>query len=257
MVGLLATSAVAQQKLAVTVVDQLGAPVAGIKAESFSVSTDKGPRTVTDAVYREEPCTVILMAEASAFTKTQKSDIERLAILLISQLAPNEHMALYGYADGAELLQEFTTSKQALVSAVAGFRFENSVGMFDAVYPTLDAGFRGIPGCKILMLISGPHEGVNATKKQELVDLAERREVSVFAISLAGRSGLLPDVTLETGGALLSGRELKPFDQSTKNLFAAFRAHYELTVEGLELTGRVRVEVKGAKDKWQVTHRKE
>jgi VWFA-related protein len=255
-VGMLVCSAAAQSKLTVTVVDQAGAPVADLKAPSFSVS-DKTQRTISDAVYKQDPCDIVLMIEASAFTKSQKSDIERIAILLIDQVGPNDHMALVGFADTSELLQEFTSSKKSLVAAVSGLRFENNVSVFDAAYGALDSGFQNALGRKILVIITGGQEGVSSNKKQNLVELAERRQVSVFAISLQGRGGVLQDLTQETAGAMFSSRDLKPMDQVVKSISASFHGRYELTVEGLELVGNPRVEVKGAKDRWQITHRKE
>ena len=257
MVGLLlggwVCPAVGQTKLLVTVVDSSGVPVADLKADSFAV-TDKSGHVVSAAAYKQSPVDVVLLIETSAFTNSQKNDIERIAILLVDQLGPKEHMAIIGYSESPEVMQEFTSNKQDLVQSVPGLRFGNNVSMFDSAYQVLDTAFQNSTARKVLLIISSGSEGVNHTKKNELVDLAERRQVSVFAISLSGRGNFLDELTKETAGALLSGRSV---NQAAKNLFIAFRGQYELTVEGAELQAPIKVEVKGAKEKTQVSHRKE
>jgi VWFA-related protein len=245
-------------KLLVTVADQYGAPIPDLKTDSFTLM-EKVERTITSATYKKDMPDVVLMVEGSAFTNSMRNDIERIAILVISEMGPREQMALIGFADSAELMQDFTSSKQALVAAVKGMRYGNTVSLADAAYAALDTGFQYAAGRKVLLIVSGGQEGVNSVKRQELVDMAERRQVSIFGISLAGRGGsggFLDELTRETGGVFLGGKELKPFDQAAKNLYNTFRGHYELTVGGTELAGKLKVDVKG-KEKLQVTYRRE
>jgi VWFA-related protein len=197
--------------------------------------------------------------EASAFTKSIRSDIERMAIFVISEMGPQERMAVFRFSDSAELMQDFTTNKQNLAGAAKGMNYENAVSLADATYSVLDTGFQYARGRKVLLVISGGQEGVNSARHQQLVEMAERRQVSIFGISLAGRGGgseFLEELTRETGGLFLYGKELKPPDQAAKNLYNTFRGHYELTIGGSVLSGPLKVDVKG-KEKIQVTYRKE
>ncbi len=245
-------------KLLVTVADQYGAPLPDLKADSFTLM-EKMERNITSATYKKDIPNVVLMIEGSAYTASIRNDIERMAIVLISEMGSKEQMALISFADSAELMQEFTSSKQALVGAVKGMRYGNTVSLADAAYTALDTGFQYAAGRKVLMIISGGQEGVNSVKRQELVEMAERRQVSISGISLAGRGGgggFLEELTRQTGGVFLYGKELKPIDQAARNLYNTFRGHYELTVGGMELTGPLKVDVKG-KEKLQVTYRRE
>jgi VWFA-related protein len=254
MVGLAVCSMAAQSKLMVTVVDSSGAPVADLKADNFAVTDSKSSHPVSAAIYKQSPVDVVLLIEASAFTNSQKGDIERIAILLVDQLGAKDHMAIIGFSESPEVMQGFTSNKQDLVHSVPGLRFGNNVSMFDSAYQVLDTAFVEVTARKVLLIISSGSEGVNRSKALELVEVAERRQVSIFAISLSGRGNFLDELTKETAGALLSGRSV---NQAAKNLFTAFHGQYELTVEGAELQAPIKVEVKGTKEKTQVSHRKE
>jgi hypothetical protein len=245
----------AQTKLIVNVTDAYGAPLTDLSAANFSVM-EKTPKTVIKAEYKRDAVDVLLMVEASAFTNSYREDIERVAGFLITELGPKEQMAVLAYSDSAELLQDFTSSKQSLSRAIKGLRFGNNASLYDSLFAALDTGFQNAVARKILIVISGPESGPARVKRPELVDLAERRGVSIIGISLAGRSPV-DDLTKETAGIQLSGRELKPVDQAAKNVFAAARGHYELTVDGSELAGRLKVDVKPGKEKMQVTYRRD
>ena len=119
-------------KLLVTVTDQYGAPIADLKTGSFTLM-EKMERPVTSATYNNKDVPdVVLLVEGSAFTKSIRNDIERMAILVISEMGPQERMSLIRFSDSAELMQDFTSSKQALVSAVKGMGYENAVSLADA-----------------------------------------------------------------------------------------------------------------------------
>jgi VWFA-related protein len=245
-------------KVFVTAADQFGAPLPDLKVGSFTLMAQI-EHPVTSATYKKDVPDVVLMLEGSAFTKSLRSDIERAAILVISEMGLQERMAVYRFADTAELMQDFTTNKQTLVNAVKGMPYENAVSVADAAYSVLDTAFQYATGRKVLLIVTGGEQGINSAKRQDLVDMAERRQVSIFAVSLAGRGGgggLLDDLAHETAGVFLYGKELKPLDQAAKNLYNTFRGHYELTVGGSVLAGPLKVDVKG-KEKLQVTYRRE
>ncbi len=255
MVGLLVSCCAAQSKLTVTVADSSFAPVTDLGAASFSVA-DKTTHPVSAAVYKPGPADVMVMVETSAFTNSQRSDIERMAILLFDQMSGKDRMALVGFADTVETMQEFTSNKQALVTAVKGLRFTSTVNLADSINQTLERGFGNPTARKVLVVVSSGQEGVGRGQKNELVEVAAKQQVAVYALSLSGKATLLEELTKETAGFILSGRDLRSFDQVAKNLFAAFHGGYELTVEGAELAGRVSVDVKG-KDRVRVSYRRE
>ena len=245
-------------KLFVTAADQYGAPLPELKTGSFTLM-EQTEHPVTSATYQKDVPDVVLLMEASAFTKSIRSDIERLAIFVISEMGAQERMAIYRFADTAELMQDFTSNKNALGGAAKGMSYESAVSLADATYSVLDTGFQYARGRKVLLVISGGQEGVNSARRQQLVEMAERRQISIFGISLAGRGGgggFLEELSRETAGVFLYGKELKPPDQAARNLYNTFRGHYELTVGGSVLSGPLKVDVKG-KEKMQVTYRRE
>lgn len=254
---LLSHSWAGNSKLLVTVTDERGVPVTNLKADSFSVD-DRVERNVLSAEYTPDAVDMAVLLDTSAFTESSKHDIERIGVLLVDAMGKGEKMSVLSFAGTAELLQDLTSNKQSLVGAVSGANYGNAVKLIDSMYAALDTAFQNSSGRKVLLVVSSGNEGINAVKKSEIIDLAETRHATILAVSLSGRPAVLEDVTHDTGGILLNGRELKPLEQAAKNLFACVRGHYELTLDGGELTDKLRVEVKtSGKEKLQVSYRRE
>ena len=255
LLGLLTLlSPAAQPRLAVTVVDQFGAPIIDLKAEDFAVFQDKTPRPVQSAEYRKDLVDIVLMADTSAHAASGRNEIQRFADLFISQLGEKEQMAIVGYATSADLMQDFTSSKQLLRRAISGFKFGNDAAILDSAFAVLDSGFQQTVGRRILLIVSSGIEGFSKVRRPEVMDLAQRHRVSIFALSLSGRNSPLDRLGEESGGASFAGRELRQIEQVSKNLFDAFRGHYELEVGPLD--GKFKVEIRTPREKLQVNYRK-
>ncbi len=246
-----------QSRLLVTVVDAMGAPVSDLPAENFQVLVDKTPRQVQKAEYQKVLLNVALLVDTSAYAGMGRADqIARMASFLIQQLAEKEQMSVIAYATNADLLQEFTSSKPLLMRSLAGIRNGNDASIMDAIYATVDGAFQGTVGRNVVMVISTGAEGFSKVKRTEIVELAERRKVSIFGISLNGNKDPLERLADETGGAYYGGRDLRQPDALARNLLNSFRGHYVLTVNG-SLDGEVKVQVVPAKEKLQITQRRD
>jgi len=254
---MLALPAAGQSRLLVTVVDTMGAPLTDLPAGSFQVLVDKSPRQVVKAEYQKDLLNVALLIETSAYAGMGRAEqIGRFAGFLIQQLGDKEQMSVISYASSADILQEFTSSKSLLMRSLGGIKNGNDASIMDAIYATVDGGFQGAVGRNVVVVISTGAEGFNKVKRPEIVELAERRKVSIFGVSLSGNKDPLERLAEETGGAYYGGRDLRQPDSLAKNLMNSLRGYYVLTVNG-SLDGSINVEVVPAKEKLQVTQRRE
>lgn len=262
---LAASVSAAEPRLAVTVLDSTGLPVTDLKPENFVVLQDKSPRPVSRAEYQQDLVDVVLMIDTSAHTGPGRAEIERIAGLLIGQLGEKEQMAIVSYATSADLVQDFTSSRLLLARAVANFRYGNDAAILDSVYAALDGAFQNSSARPVLLILSSGADSRNRVSLKDTMELARRGNVSIFSLSLSGYGkDPLEKLAQETAGGFYGGKELRHMAQLARNLFAAFRGHYELTFAGGELSpsarseGKLRVEVRrgeGGKEKLQVSFR--
>lgn len=244
-----------EPRLIVTVSNQFGFPITGLKAEDFTVSVDKVVRSVQAARYQTDSLVdVVLLLDTSEVGARVRGEIEHVARLFIDRLAEKEQMAIVGYASSADLVQDFTSSKALLKRAAAGLKYGNRPALLDSIYAVVDGAFERAAGRRVLVVIGSGLDWRNRVERKEVLQVARRNAVSIFAISFAG-GGDLEKLAEETAGDFYRGKELRQIQQVVENIMAAFRGHYELALPGPALdTGKLKVEVRGV-DKARVSYR--
>src|SRR5438105_3711108 len=123
LVAALAPPLGASTKVLVTVVEpKSGKPVSGLKAEDFTLLDDKTPRQVESTEYTNAILDVILLLDTSLVGPV----VQPMAENLIAQLQPKEQMAVVSFHSSADLIQDFTSSKQLLSRAVGKVKYGNT-----------------------------------------------------------------------------------------------------------------------------------
>jgi VWFA-related protein len=243
---LLAGGAWTQTRLQVTVIDRkTGEPVTGLKASNFSVLDDRTSRSVHAAEYQKVLLDTMLLFDTSLVGEV----VYPLGGAFIEGLEEKEQMAIVSFASSAELIQDFTSSKELLRRAVRSVRYGNTPRVVDALYAAADGGFQNTVGRKVIVVLSAGVEGYSRTPEREVFKLCRSNQISIFSVFVSGADrGLFEKLARETGGASFSARDLKLSPQKlAERVYGVLRGRYVLTLaEGRALGDRVRVEVSGA-----------
>jgi len=243
----------ASSKILVTVVEQkTGLPVTDLKASDFAVLDDKIPRTVEAAAYETGPVDAMLLVDASLAGEM----VRGTAGSLIGELAGKEQMGLVAYHSSPDLLQDFTSSHEALLRALSGIKYGNDPRVLDAVYAAADGGFANATYRRVILLVTSGLEGNSRVSEKAVAQMCRKNGVSVFPVYATGRErGMFEFLARQTGGASFSAVSVgKNTDKPSARIFEAMRGRYELTVSGnLALGEKLKVEVPGAARKLLVS----
>ena len=121
-------------KLITTVVDQkTGEPVTDLDARSFSVVDGKTPLRVDEAVFKTTSIDVMLLIDSSLVGEM----VGPLAGAFVNELGDKEQMAIVSYHDSADLIQDFTSSKQLLFQSLEQINYGNNPRVLDALYAAI------------------------------------------------------------------------------------------------------------------------
>jgi hypothetical protein len=233
------------QKLSVTVFDEkTGAPEKGLTAANFAVRDGSTNLRIEAAAYKEELLDLMLIVDASMIGEA----IRPLATPVIDGLGDGEQMAVISFDQSATLLQDFTSSKDFLHQAITQLRYGNNPRILDALYAGLDGGFANSTARRAALVLAAGAEGQSHSSLADILELARRRNASIFVAFAEGYdSGLLEKLAGGSGGAWFNAKklDLKP-QQLAKRIYSVVRGRYELTVSGVFTLGdRVQVEVTG------------
>jgi VWFA-related protein len=235
----------AATKLLVTVVEQKsGRPITDLKATDFSVLDHQSRRQVDSSEFTHGLIDVMLLLDTSLVGAA----VQPVAASLIAQLQPKDQMAVVSFHSSADLVQDFTSSRELLMRAVGSVRYGNVPRVLDALYAAIDGGFQNASFRRVILLLTTGMEGGSRVSERDVIKLARRNGVSIFPVYLAGsEKSLFESLARQTGGASFNLRDMRKGDspQPAVRIFEALRGHYTLTLEGnLSLGDQIKVEVK-------------
>lgn len=245
LVVLLPAIAAAQTKVLVTVVEpKTGKPVTDLKAPDFTILEDKTPRTIHSAEFTTGTIDIMLLLD----TSLAGGMVQSLADDLIAQLLPKEQMAIVSFHSSADLIQDFTSSKELLNRAIHSVKYGNQPSVLNAIYAAIDGGFQSTTFRRVLLLLTTGVEGGGRVTEKQVVKLARQNGVSIYPVYVIGyERSLFENLARQTGGASFNLRDLRKESEKVigTRIFEVLRSHYLLSVGGnLALGEKVSVQVK-------------
>ena len=242
---LMPLAAMPATRVLVTVVEQKsGRPVTDLKAGDFTVLDDRAPRRVEAAEFSNDPVDVMLLLDTSLVGEM----VQPVADTLIAQVGEKEQMAIVSYHSSADLIQDFTSSRELLRRAVAGVKYGNMPQVLDALYAAIDGGFDHATMRRVILVLTTGYEGDSRVDQRQVLRMARRNGVSISTVYVSGAErSMFEALARQTGGACFELRDKqKTMDaKMTARIFEVLRSPYTVTVEGnLALGERFRVEVK-------------
>ena len=246
LAAMLSASLAAQSvKLIATVFDEkTGKPVEDLKAENFAVLDGKRPLQVVSAEYKNSLLDVMVLIDASLIGEM----VAPMGASFVAGLGEKEQMAIVAFDSSAELIQDFTSSKQLLRQSLTRVRYGNNPRILDALYATLDGGFQNTVARRVIVILSAGAEGDSRTRLNEVLALARRRSVSIFPVFVVGADkSLFRKLAENTGGAYFGARNLKLNPKELSELvYSVLRKYYLLELAGAYTLGQeVEIEIVG------------
>lgn len=219
-------------------------PILDLGTQNFLVVDDKTNLRVTGVNYIEGFIDAILLVDASVIGAA----VQPMVTAFVEELGERKRMALVTYHTSADLVQEFTSSRQLLLDALRGVRYQNQPRVMDALYAALDEGFQKSVGRRVIVVFSTGMEGRSHSPIWEVLELARQRNVSIFPVCVKGSNkGLFRRLAHNSGGAFFVQRELKVDAQSlSRSIHSVLRGYYILKLQGVyRLGNQTNVRVRG------------
>lgn len=230
-------------RLLVTVLDQRsGRPLTDLQASEFRVLDDGNARAVQAVERAGGLLDVMMLLDASLVGAI----VQPVAESLIEQLHSKDQMAIASFASSADLIQDFTSSKELLRRALLRVKYGNVPAVLDALYAAIEDGFHESGFRRVLILLTAGLEGSSRMGERDVLRLARRRNVSIYPVYVLGSGrSLFENLARQTGGAWFAVRDLKRAGGPPgPRIFEVIRSPYILTLEGdLSLGERVKVEI--------------
>ncbi len=174
----------AEVLLPVTVRDSTGQFVTDLKAEDFIVFEDGSQQPITSFALKRMPVHVVIMMDTSSSVTREIEDFKEAAWRFINQLSSDDQFSLIRFDDEVELVQDWTSSRNALKRALNRLR----TGMFtkfnDALYLAAREQLGKIKGRKaIIVLTDGIDSGRGVVSPERAFRTLIEEETPVYVVS--------------------------------------------------------------------------
>jgi VWFA-related protein len=170
--------------LPVTVRDSSGQFVTDLKAEDFSILEDGVPQPIASFALKRMPVHVVLLIDTSSSVTREIEDFKNAAWNFINRLDPDDRISLIRFDDVVELVQDWTSSRNALKRALNRLQ----TGMFtkfnDALYLAARQQLGKVKGRKaIIVLTDGIDSGRGAVSPERAFRTLVEEETAVYVVS--------------------------------------------------------------------------
>jgi len=223
----------------VTVTDEHGAPVAGLKKENFALLEDGKLQTIS--VFDKEsalPLSIVLDIDTSLSTRKdlplELSSARRFAHAI---LRPVDALSLYGFNEVVSEVVPFTSDLKTIDRGVDRVRMGSATALYDALYLGAEA-LETRKGRKVLVVITDGGDTVSRVDYKEAVRSAQEAEAIVYSIIVvpieasAGRDiggeHALIQISEDTGGKYFYATSLPELDDAFRKISDELRTQYLL-----------------------------
>jgi VWFA-related protein len=174
----------------VTVTDQSGRFVSGLRQEDFLVYEDNKPIDVSHFSAERVPVSLGIVLDSSGSMAGEKWDSALNAIdsFLDHLPDPNDEFFMYRFSGDPDLVHEWTPDRNRISRALGRVRPNGGTAMYDAVAEAVPMAQSGQNRKKAIVLISDGNDTNSRLHVSDLKRMVRETEVLVYAVGIDGNS---------------------------------------------------------------------
>lgn len=194
----------------VTVTDNWGRFIKGIKRTDFKVYEDGVQQEIESFSDTEVPFSVALLIDLSRSTKQKLPVIKKAALDFVRQLQPRDRVLIVAFSDHVEYIGDFSNDQNQLARTIDTLKSGYGTSLYDAVQRTIREKLQPLTGRKALVVLT---DGVDTMSRQasysSTLDLISHSGIVCYAVQYETRND---------GGKLIKPSDL-PYIGSQRNNF--------------------------------------
>lgn len=176
----------------VTVTDANGRFVPGLTREDFVVYEDGRPQVIQQFDSDRVPVSLGIALDTSGSMAGEKIQAAQAALnrFLFDLLGPQDQVFLYRFDSVPQLIQGWTSDRQAVSRALGTAQARGGTALYDAVAEAVPLAQRGVERKKALVVISDGEDQNSRLGLRDAQQLIRESEVLVYGIAIdpSGRS---------------------------------------------------------------------
>ena len=173
--------------LSLVVTDSRGRPVPTLQASDLALSEDGVPQEISLFAQEEWPIRLSILLDSSGSMADALPVAKRASARLVRALRPGDQAQVAQFNRTLQPLQEATADQDALVQAIDRVLPSGDTALYSALYVTLKDLVRTRTddlARRAIVVLSDGEDTVSTVTDDQLLDLARRAGVAIYAIGL-------------------------------------------------------------------------
>jgi Ca-activated chloride channel homolog len=231
--------------LNVSVTDARGRYVTDLTKNDFAVFEDGVRQELSIFNHEDIPISLVLMIDTSASMDEKLPTARAAAIRFVGTLRPQDNAQIMQFNDRTTILQDFVADHAALEGAISRTEAAGPTALHNALYVALKElekqKTQGELRRRAIVLLSDGEDTASLVSDDQVLDLARKTEINIYAISLRPRrvpdrnqvkfsqaAHLLTALTQDTGGQVHFPNSLSELDAVYDRIAEELRTQYSL-----------------------------
>ena len=231
-----------------TVRDERGQVVDNLKRENFRVYEDGVEQQIVQFSRDELPLAVALVLDRSGSMGPVLRQVRDAAYDTLSQLKPNDQVALFSFASTSKRLEDLTTDRQRIADDIAGIYAGGGTNITDALFDAALYLGRAAPNRRHVVILVSDNDGTvqGYSSEKDVIRMALETETSIYSIKVkaggASRAltlplalpnalpgtGSVPKMARETGGEVIDTHSTGSVQSAMATVIARLKQRYTL-----------------------------
>jgi len=171
--------------LTLTVTDQYGRYVSGLKKNAFTVYDEGQEQEITFFTDADAPVSIGILFDISGSMSGEKIQRARKALERFMNIShPMDEYFLIAFNSRAQLLLDRTRDSEALLRKLTLVRPKENTALYDAVYLGIERVTRGAHQRKAILIISDGQDNSSRYSFKEVRNLLKETDVTIYSVGI-------------------------------------------------------------------------
>jgi Ca-activated chloride channel family protein len=240
-----------------TVLDRKGKYLDGLPRETFQISDNGVPQPIAAFENNTAELSCAILLDTTGSMRDSLPTVKNAISRLIDEYRDQDSVAVYGFSNTLDLLQDFTRDKAAAKRAVMRTRAAGQTALFDAITRvTMQIGSR--TGKKAVVVFTDGDDNASVLNSQRVVEQAKKSGIPVYTVAQGEARhsdtlmNRLKDIASLTGGKTYGVRDAHEAAQIFQDVSAELQHTYLLSYRPPETKDlgwrRIQVSLAGGKE---------
>lgn len=238
-----------------TVLDQKNRYVSNLERGRFEILEGTTPQVVEVFEPDEKPFTLAVVLDTTGSMNDSLPALKSAVVKLIEHLRDEDRIAVYGFNDRLELLQDFTHDKRAAMLAVRRARASGRTALFDAV-SRVAQHMSAIKGKKSVVVFTDGNDNASVLNLSAATTRSKKSGIPIHTVAQGDALKEqklvqnLEDISKKTGALSFKVTKNSQMEDVFGEISTDLKATYLLAYRPKEGAGEwrpIRVQVKEAK----------